>query len=110
MVFLCSLIEKYVGKQFEIDCVDIEVHHFKDNQPPIFKGHGVIRGDKSGRLSFEMYNQIKVNKEILTYLKQIREENDPNLKEPSEWKTSMTRRLYQKAFGEIIVRSFLMTH
>ncbi len=82
----------------------------KTTNLPFSKGMESSVGDKSGRLSFKMYNQIKVNKEILTYLKQIREENDPNLKEPSEWKTSMTRRLYQKAFGEIIVRSFLMTH
>lgn len=77
MVFLSSLPEKYVGKQIEIDCVDVEIHRFEDNQPPIFKGPGVIRGDKAGRLSYKVYNQIQVNEEIFAYLKQIREENDP---------------------------------
>ncbi len=77
MVFLSSLPEKYVGKQIEIDCVDIEIHRFEDGQPPIFKGPGVIRGDKTGRLSCKVYNQIPVNDEIFAYLKQIREENDP---------------------------------
>lgn len=77
MVFLNSLAEKYVGKQFEIDCVDVEVHRFEDNQPPIFKGPGIIRGDKAGRLSYKIYNQIPVNEEIFAYLKQIKEENDP---------------------------------
>lgn len=77
MIFLNSLPEKYVGKQVEIDCVDIEVHRFEDNQPPIFKGPGIIRGDKAGRLSYKVYNQIQVNEEIFTYLKQIKEENDP---------------------------------
>jgi hypothetical protein len=77
MVFLSSLPEKYVGKQIEIDCVNVEIHRFEDNQPPIFKGPGVIRGDKAGRLSYKVYNQIQVNEEIFTYLKQIREENDP---------------------------------
>lgn len=77
MIFLSSLPEKYVGKQIEIDCVDIEIHRFEDHQPPIFKGPGVIRGNKAGRLSYKVYNQIQVNKEIFTYLKQIREEDDP---------------------------------
>jgi hypothetical protein len=77
MVFLNSLSENYVGKQIEMDCVDIEIHRFEDNQPPIFKGPGVIRGDKAGRLSYKVYNQIQVNKEIFAYLKQIKEENDP---------------------------------
>jgi hypothetical protein len=77
MVFLSSLPEKYVGKEIEIDCVDIEIHRFEDNQPPIFKGPGVIRGDKTGRLSYKVYNQIEVNEEIFAYLKQISEENDP---------------------------------
>ncbi len=77
MIFLSSLPEKYVGKQIEMDCVDVEIHRFEDNQPPIFKGPGIIRGDKSGRLSYKVYNQIQVNAEILAYLKQIGEKNDP---------------------------------
>jgi hypothetical protein len=77
MVFLNSLSEKYVGKQIEIDCVDIEVHRFEDNQPPIFKGPGIIKGGRAGRLSYKIYNQIQVNEEIFTYLKQVKEENDP---------------------------------
>lgn len=76
MVFGSKLPEKYVGKQIEIDCVDIEIHRFEDNQPPIFKGPGVIMGDKAGLLSYKVYNQIPVNKDILAYLKQINEEND----------------------------------
>ncbi len=77
MVFLSTLPEKYVGKQIEIDCVDVEIHRLQDSQPPIFKGPGVIRGDKAGRLSYKVYNQIQVNEEIFAYLKQIRKENDP---------------------------------
>lgn len=77
MVFLSSLPEKYVGKQIEIDYVDVEIHRFEDHQPPVFKGPGVIRGDKAGRLSYKVYNQIQVNEEIFTYLKQIGEEDDP---------------------------------
>ncbi len=77
MVFLSSLPEKYVGKQIEIDCVDIEIHRFEDHQPPIFKGPGVIRGNKVGCLSYKVYNQIQLNEEIFKYLKQAREENNP---------------------------------
>ena len=65
-----------MAKPFEIDCVDIEIHRFEDNQPPIFKGPGVIRGDTSGRLSYKVYNQIKVNSEIFSFLKQIKEGED----------------------------------
>jgi hypothetical protein len=88
-VFLSTLPEKYVGKQIEIDCVDVEIHRFEDNQPPIFKGPGVIIGDKAGRLSYKVYNQIPVTQEIFAYLKQIIEENDPR-------KTNL--RLFAKAY------------
>ena len=77
MVFLSSLPEKYVGKEIEMDCVDIEIHRFEDGQPPIFKGPGVIRSDKAGSLSYKVFNQISVNKEIFAYLKQLQKENDP---------------------------------
>lgn len=80
MVFLSSLTEKYVGKQFEIDCVDIEMYRFEDNRHPIFKGPGVIRGDRAGRLTYKVYNQIQDNKDIFDYLKQIKEDDDPKKK------------------------------
>lgn len=92
MVFLSGLPEKYVGKQIEIDCVDIEIRRFEDNQPPIFKGPGVIRGDKNGRLTYKVYNQIPVNEEIFSYLKQLREDN--NTKET-------ILRLFAKAYDGI---------
>jgi len=92
MVFLSSLPEKYVGKQIEIDCVDVEIHRFEDNQPPIFKGPGVIRGDKAGRLTYKVYNQIQVNEDIFAYLKEIREGDDPR-------KTNL--RLFAKAYDGI---------
>ena len=76
MVFLSSLAEKYVGKSFEIDCVDIEIHGVEDNQTPIFKGPGIIKGDSAGLLTYKIYNQIPVNKDIFDYLKQIREDDD----------------------------------
>ena len=77
MIFVSSFSEKYVGKPFDIDCVDIEIHGFQDNQPPIFKGPGVIHGDKTGRLAYKIYNQIPVNKEIFECLKRIEESDDP---------------------------------
>ena len=77
MVFLSSLAEKYVGKSFEIDCVDIEIHGVEDDQSPIFKGPGIIKGDSAGLLTYKIYNQIPVNKDIFDYLKRIREDDDP---------------------------------
>lgn len=72
-MFISNFPEKYVGKPFEIDCVDIEIHHFEDHQSTIFKGPGVIYGDVSGHLSYKVYNQIKLNSEIFSFLKQIKE-------------------------------------
>ena len=89
MVFLSSLPKKYVGKQFEIDCVDIEIHSFEDNQPLIFKGPGVIQGDWAGRLTYKVYNQTQVNEGIFDYLKRIREDDNPR-------KTNI--RLFAKAY------------
>lgn len=80
MMFLSSFAEKYVGKEFVIDCVDIEIKGFSDHQPPIFKGPGHIRGDRAGRLTYKVYNQFPVSKDIFEYLKQIKESDDPKVK------------------------------
>ena len=63
MVFITSLIEKLVGRDFEIECHDIEVHGIRDHSPPLFKGPGVIRGQKKGAISFRFHNQIEISKE-----------------------------------------------
>lgn len=72
-----NLIDKFVGKPFEIDCVDIEAHGFEDHIPPLFKRPGVFRGDCSGKLSFKLYNQIPVTKENFIFLKELHESDDP---------------------------------
>lgn len=77
MVFVDNLAEKYVGKAFEIDCFDIEIHRFQDDQPPLFKGPGVIRGEYSGPLFFKLYNQIQIEKKIFDFLKQVQSGDDP---------------------------------
>jgi hypothetical protein len=71
-MFVGDLIEAYVGKAFEIDCIDIEIHGIQDHQPPLFKGPGVIRGAYSGELSFKLYNQIPITKDIHQFLNWIR--------------------------------------
>lgn len=75
-MFIRNLIEKYVGRPFEIDCFDIEVHRSQDHQPPLFKGPGVIRGDYSGHLSFKLFNQIPITNGIFNFLKQTQEGDD----------------------------------
>jgi len=80
MSFLSSFPRNYVGKAFEIDCVDIEIQGFEDFRPPIFKGPGVIQGDKAGRLKYKVYNQLQVNQEIFDYLKQLKESDNPQEK------------------------------
>lgn len=71
LVFISSLIEKYSGKIFEMDCHDIEIHPFKDNQPILFKGPGIISGSSSGKLSFKLYNQLPVTKDTFDFIKKI---------------------------------------
>jgi len=71
MIFLNSLSEKFIGKSFEIDCLNIEIHGTEDHQPPIVKGPGVIKGDISGLLTYKVYNQKKISTEIFTFLKQL---------------------------------------
>ncbi|MEG6586714.1 hypothetical protein [Dendrosporobacter sp. 1207_IL3150] len=79
-MFLSSFPKEYVGKEFEIDCVDIEIRGSEDFTPSIFKGSGIIRGDKNGRLRFKVYNQLQVDKKMFDYLKLLKESNDPNEK------------------------------
>lgn len=73
MIFLHSLIEKYVGKSFEIDCFDIEIHGKDDHQPPLFKGPGVIKGKAAGALSFKLHNQLPMTAELFQYIKKVKE-------------------------------------
>lgn len=77
MVFINNLIEKYVGRAFEIDCLDIEIHRFQDDTPPLFKGPGVIRGDYAGSLSFKLYNQIPITKDTFHFFKQVQTGCEP---------------------------------
>lgn len=49
MVFITSLVEKLVGREFEIECHDIEVHSIQDNSPPLYKGPGIISGKENER-------------------------------------------------------------
>jgi len=78
MIFLNSLSEKFIGKSFAIDCLDIEIHNSSDHQPPILKGPGTIKGDRTGRLTYKIYNQIQINSDIFAYLKQVQKnENSP---------------------------------
>lgn len=65
MVFVTSLTEKLVGHEFEIECHDIEVHGVSDNCPPLFKGAGIITGQKEGAVSFRLHNQIEVSENAL---------------------------------------------
>lgn len=77
MVFINNLIEKYVGRAFEIDCLDIEIHRFQDDTPPLFKGPGIIRGDNAGSLSFKLYNQIPITKDTFHFFKQVQTGCEP---------------------------------
>lgn len=91
-MFIRNLIEKYVGKPFEIDCFDIEVHRFQDNQPPLFKCPGIISGDYSGKLSFKLFNQTPITKDIFDFLRKVQEGHDPQ---------SINARLFAKDYNGI---------
>lgn len=60
-----DLIEKLVGKSFEIECCNIKVHGMLDHHPPLFEGPGTIRGNNEGKISFRMHNQISSSPEAL---------------------------------------------
>src|SRR6267142_2310415 len=64
-----ELIEKLVGKPFEIECSEIQVHGMLDHHPPIFRGPGVIRSEAEGRITFRMHNQIEATPEALSSLR-----------------------------------------
>jgi hypothetical protein len=65
MVFITSLTEKLVGREFEIECHDIEIHGILDNCPPLYKGPGIISGKEKGAVSFRLHNQIEVSEEAI---------------------------------------------
>ncbi len=69
-----ELIEKLVGKPFEIECSEIQVHGMLDHHPPIFRGPGVIRSEAEGRITFRMHNQIEATPEALSSLRWFKKE------------------------------------
>lgn len=60
-----------------MDCRDIEIHRFKDNQTILFKGPGVIRGGSSGKLFFKLFNQSEITKNTFDYIAKIHSGEDP---------------------------------
>lgn len=76
MVFITSLAEKLVGREFEIECHDIEVHGIQDNSPPLYKGPGIIRGKEKGAISFRLYNQIEVSEEAIKLIFKDKEQSE----------------------------------
>jgi hypothetical protein len=67
-----ELIEKLVGKPFEIECREIRVHGMLDHCPPIYRGPGVLKSGKDGKITFRMHNQIAADALALSSLQRIK--------------------------------------
>jgi hypothetical protein len=67
-----KLIEKLVGKPFEIECSEIRVHGMLDHCPPLYKGPGVLTSGKNGKINFRMHNQIATDALALSSLQRIK--------------------------------------
>ena len=66
-----DVIDRIVGKAFEMDCPDIEVFGIRDSASPLYKGPGVIVGEQRGPISFRLHNQIKMSPEALDSMRPI---------------------------------------
>ena len=71
-----DIVEKLVGKPFEIECSIIKVHGMLDHHPPLFAGPGVIRASEEGKISFRMHNQITTSAEALNSLNWYRKDGE----------------------------------
>jgi hypothetical protein len=69
-----DLVQNLVGKPFEIECSEIRVHGMLDHLPPLYKGPGVIKSGKEGKITFRMHNQIQISKEALSSLQWFKPE------------------------------------
>lgn len=56
-----ELIEQLVGKPFEIECSDIRVFGELPHCPPLYKGPGILKSGKDGKITFRMHNQIEAD-------------------------------------------------
>ena len=70
-MFVEDLVEKCIGKQFKIECHNIEVYDDENCCTPIFKGPGIIEARENGRLTYKIYNQIPINKDIFRYIRRF---------------------------------------
>lgn len=69
-----TLIEKLVGKPFEIECSSIKVHGMLDHHSPLYHGPGMIKSASSGKVSFRMYNQIELTEDAQLSLRWFKTE------------------------------------
>lgn len=71
-----DIVEKLVGKPFEIECSIIKVHGMLDHHPPLFAGPGIIRASEEGKISFRMHNQITTSAKALNSLNWYRKDGE----------------------------------
>jgi hypothetical protein len=69
-----DLVQNLVGKPFEIECSEIRVHGMLDHLPPLYKGPGVIKSSKEGKINFRMHNRIEISQEALSSLRWFKPE------------------------------------
>ncbi len=63
------LIDKLVGKPFEIECSEIRVHGMLDHAPPLYAGPGVIKADSNGQINFRMHSRSEPSQAALSSLR-----------------------------------------
>jgi hypothetical protein len=56
-----GVINRVLGREFEIECSTMEVRAKGDREKPCFSGPGSIRGDIDGAFSFRLYDASKKN-------------------------------------------------
>lgn len=62
-VTTAEAIERVIGREIEIPCRKMEIilrtRSHLDEPPPLFAGPGVIRSDKGGDITFEIFDQLR---------------------------------------------------
>jgi len=73
-----AVIDQILGKEFQLDCSEIEIRGRDDHGEPYFSGPGLISGSIEGSFAFRLFNVLeKKPDELIRLSRSARDGSEP---------------------------------